>query len=114
MKNGRVHSAAKTGNGGDKCLEEKDVRSKVGTSDQGDQGNGGGGSCGGGGGGSSGDRLISAGDCRRILVWNVRYGSLLHQINRQPIRVKEMVVTDRLVVTSSPDIPGQAAVIAYW
>ena len=82
---------------------------------------------GGGGGGSSGhvgivrclslgaeDRLVSAGDCRRILVWNVRSGTLLHQIHRQPILVKEMIFDERFVVTSSPESRGVVAVIAYW
>ena len=91
----------------------------------GDGGRGGGSSGSGGGGGGHvgivrslnlgvGDRLVSAGDCRRVLVWDVRRGVLLHQIHRQPILVKEMVVTHRLVVTSSPENRGVVAVIAFW
>ena len=58
------------------------------------------------------DRLLSAGDFRCVLVWDLRKGTLLHQVHRQQISVKELFLGDAYFVTSSHD--GEIAITAYW
>ena len=88
-----------------------------------------------------GDRLISGGDRKRVVIWDVKvhyivlictvvsyyhslcipplYGPLqsgtqLHTVHRQQSLLHRMCVTDTQIITASPDSPGTISIISYW
>ncbi|MBN3285336.1 FBXW7 protein, partial [Polyodon spathula] len=59
-------------------------------------------------------RLLSGGDRKKILVWDVSTGQLLNCVHRNPSLLHAWCVSDTRIVTASPEPPGTLTVLSYW
>lgn len=59
------------------------------------------------------DVLISAGDAKFLMIWDINSGTLLKRIHRNPISVNHMVVSPRHLILAGPADPGQLAVYDF-
>ncbi|XP_076804174.1 uncharacterized protein LOC143448357 [Clavelina lepadiformis] len=60
------------------------------------------------------DMMISSGDQKKIIVWDVKEGKLLNVVHRNPSLVNLMWVDDTKLITVSPEAPGVVTVLSYW
>ena len=59
------------------------------------------------------DVLISAGDAKFLMLWDINTGALLKRIHRNPINVNQLVVSARHLILAGPGDPGQLAVYDF-
>jgi len=60
------------------------------------------------------DMLITSGDQKKIIVWDVSCGKLLNVVHRNPTLVHILVVSDTKLIAASPEAPGVVTVMSYW
>jgi len=61
-----------------------------------------------------GTRLVSGGDCKRVIVWDSESGELVNVVHRHPTSLHLMWVDETRIVTASPETPGTVTVLSYW
>lgn len=62
----------------------------------------------------SDNRLITAGDQKKVIVWDPLKGKLLNVIHRNPSLVHLMSVSDTRLIVATPEGPGSVTVMSYW
>ncbi|XP_078726788.1 uncharacterized protein LOC144943292 isoform X2 [Lampetra fluviatilis] len=60
------------------------------------------------------DRLVSGGNRKKIVVWDVKNGRLLNVVHRNPSLLHRMWVSETAVVIASPEAPGTLTLLTYW
>ncbi|KAL8580762.1 hypothetical protein ACOMHN_018434 [Nucella lapillus] len=62
----------------------------------------------------NGQRLVSGGDQKMVVIWDYRAGKKLAVAHRHPTRLQRMLVTDTRIITASPETPGTITVLSFW
>ncbi|XP_043929670.1 F-box/WD repeat-containing protein 7-like [Protopterus annectens] len=61
-----------------------------------------------------GNRLVSGGDRKKIVVWDVQAGMLLNVVHRNPTLLHKWWVNETRIITASPESPGTLTILSYW
>nr|CAB3245449.1 F-box/WD repeat-containing protein 7-like [Phallusia mammillata] len=60
------------------------------------------------------DMLVTSGDQKKIIVWDVEKGKPLNVVHRNPTLVHNMLVNDTKLIASSPESPGLVTILSFW
>ncbi|KXJ26868.1 F-box/WD repeat-containing protein 7 [Exaiptasia diaphana] len=60
------------------------------------------------------NRLVSGGDRKKIVVWDIKSGKQLNVVHRNPTLLHVMWADETKLITASPEKPGTITIIKYW